>query len=156
MRPQYISEVTLTSDHSAAWPFAKFDEKTLQSFIVISCKYKIDKRQDEQILVVHPILKVMWIQWKDARKTVAERISIGWWMKELESISSLNGDVLSWDNFIRHDYSSKSADQGDDSLSTKHYMQYSTIQQVLKLPVSGCVCIYSIERLLTAPNVFYR
>jgi hypothetical protein len=73
----YISEVTLASDHSAAWPFAKFDEKALQSFIVISRKYKIDKRQDEQIFVAHPILKVMWIQWKDARKTVAERISIG-------------------------------------------------------------------------------
>jgi hypothetical protein len=76
-RLEYISEVTLASDHSAAWPFAKFDEKALQSFIVISRKYKIDKRQDEQILVAHPILKVMWIQWKDARKTVAERISIG-------------------------------------------------------------------------------
>jgi Heterokaryon incompatibility protein (HET) len=73
----YISEVTLASDHSAAWPFVKFDEKALQSFIVISRKYKMEKRQDEQVLVAHPILKVMWIQWKDVRKTVAERISIG-------------------------------------------------------------------------------
>jgi hypothetical protein len=73
----YISEVTLASDHSAAWPFVKFDEKALQSFIVISRKYKMEKRQDEQVLVAHPILKVMWIQWKDGRKIVAERISIG-------------------------------------------------------------------------------
>jgi len=73
----FISEVTLASDHSAAWPFSKFDEKALQSFIVISRKYKMEKRQNEQILVAYPILKVMWIQWKDVKKIIAERISIG-------------------------------------------------------------------------------
>ena len=73
----YISEVTLAFDHSAAWPFIKFDEKALQSFIVISRKYKMETRQGEQVLVAKPILKVMWIQWKDRDKRVAERISVG-------------------------------------------------------------------------------
>jgi hypothetical protein len=73
----YISEVTLASDHGAAWPSVRFDEKALQSFIVISRKYKMEKRQDGQVLVAKPILKVMWIQWKDSERTVAERISVG-------------------------------------------------------------------------------
>jgi hypothetical protein len=73
----YISEVTLASDHSAAWPSIKFDEKALQSFIVISRKYLMEKRQGEQVLLPKPILKVMWIQWKDSERTVAERISVG-------------------------------------------------------------------------------
>ncbi|CZR60207.1 uncharacterized protein PAC_10103 [Phialocephala subalpina] len=73
----YISEVTLASDHGAAWPSIVFDEKALQSFVVISRKYKMEKRQEGQILVAQPILKVMWIQWKDLQRTVAERISVG-------------------------------------------------------------------------------
>jgi len=73
----YVSELTLASDHSAAWPFAKFDEKALQSFIVISRKYEMEKRQLGQVLVAKPILKVMWIQWKDEERRAAERISVG-------------------------------------------------------------------------------
>jgi Heterokaryon incompatibility protein (HET) len=73
----YISELTLASDHSAAWPFVKVDEKALQSFVVISRKYKIEKREDGHILVAKPTLKVMWIQWIDTTRTVAERISVG-------------------------------------------------------------------------------
>jgi hypothetical protein len=73
----YISELTLASDHSAAWPSIKFDEKALQSFIVISRKYKIEKRQRQQILVANSTLKVMWIRWKDRERGVAERISVG-------------------------------------------------------------------------------
>jgi hypothetical protein len=73
----YISEVTLASDHNAAWPFVKFDEKILQSFIVISRKYKLEKSGDSHMLVAKPILKVMWIQWIDSMRTTAERISVG-------------------------------------------------------------------------------
>jgi hypothetical protein len=73
----YISELTLASDHGAAWPSVRFDEKALQSFIVISRKYKMEKRQEGQVLVAKPILKVMWIQWKDSERIVAERISVG-------------------------------------------------------------------------------
>jgi hypothetical protein len=73
----YISELTLASDHSAAWPFVKFDKKALQSFIVISRKYKMEKREGEHVLVAKPILKVMWIQWKDRERRIAERISVG-------------------------------------------------------------------------------
>jgi hypothetical protein len=73
----YVSELTLASDHSAAWPFVKFDEKALQSFIVISRKYEMEKRQLGQVLVAKPILKVMWIQWKDRQRRAAERISVG-------------------------------------------------------------------------------
>jgi hypothetical protein len=73
----YVSELTLASDHSAAWPFVKFDEKALQSFVVISRKYKMEERQGGQVLVAKPILKVMWIEWKDRERRVAERISVG-------------------------------------------------------------------------------
>lgn len=34
----YISEMTLASDHGAAWPFVEFNEKALQSFVAISRK----------------------------------------------------------------------------------------------------------------------
>ena len=73
----YISEVTLASDHGAAWPFVKFDEKALQSFVVISRRYKMEKVKRVNALVAKPTLKVMWIQWKDSARTVAERISVG-------------------------------------------------------------------------------
>ncbi|KAE9364255.1 hypothetical protein N431DRAFT_431169, partial [Stipitochalara longipes BDJ] len=73
----YISELTLASNHNAAWPSVKFDEKALQSFIVISRKYKMEKRRGKDVLVAKPILKVMWIQWKDSARKVAERISVG-------------------------------------------------------------------------------
>jgi len=73
----YVSELTLASDHGAAWPFVRFDEKVLQSVIVISRKHKVEERQGRQILVAKPILKVMWIQWKDRERKTAERISVG-------------------------------------------------------------------------------
>jgi hypothetical protein len=44
---------------------------------VISRKYKIEKREVGYMLVAKPILKVMWIQWVDSTRTVAERISFG-------------------------------------------------------------------------------
>jgi hypothetical protein len=37
----------------------------------------MEKRQEGQVLVAKPILKVMWIQWKDSERIVAERISVG-------------------------------------------------------------------------------
>jgi hypothetical protein len=73
----YISEVTLASDHGAAWPSVDFDEKALQSFVVISRKYKVEKLEGMNVLTAKPTLKVMWIQWKDSARKVAERISVG-------------------------------------------------------------------------------
>lgn len=73
----YISEVTLASDHGAAWPFVVFDENAPQSFVVISRKYKMEKLEGMNVLVAKPTLKVMWIQWKDSARKVAERISVG-------------------------------------------------------------------------------
>jgi hypothetical protein len=81
-----ISEVTLASDHHAAWPFARFDETVLQSFIVISRKYRIDKKQGEQVLIAEPKLKVMWIQWQDEERKVASRISVG----EVDELTWIN------------------------------------------------------------------
>ena len=72
-----VSELTLDSDRGSAWPFVKFDEQALQSFIVISRKYDIEKREGEQVLVAQPILKVMWIHWENEERKVASRISVG-------------------------------------------------------------------------------
>jgi hypothetical protein len=73
----YISEITLASDHGAAWPFVDFDEKAPQSFVVISRKYKMEKLEGMSVIVAKPTWKVMWIQWKDSARKVAERISVG-------------------------------------------------------------------------------
>ena len=73
----YIAEFTLASDHGSAWPFMKYDEATLQSFIVISRTYKTENRQGSQVLSAQPTLKVMWIQWEDAERNTASRISVG-------------------------------------------------------------------------------
>jgi len=73
----YISELTLASDHGGAWPFLNYDEEALQSFIVISRKYKTEKRQDSQVLLAQSILKVMWIEWQDEDRKTASRISVG-------------------------------------------------------------------------------
>jgi hypothetical protein len=73
----YITELTLASDHGSAWPFIEYDEAALQSFIVISRKYKTESRQGLQILSAQPTLKIMWIKWEDAERKTASRISVG-------------------------------------------------------------------------------
>ena len=73
----HITELTLACDHGSAWPFMKYDEATLQSFIVISRKYKTENRKGSQVVVAQPTLKVMWIQWEDAERDTASRISVG-------------------------------------------------------------------------------
>ncbi len=37
----------------------------------------MEKLKDMNILVANPTLKVMWIQWKDIARKVADRISVG-------------------------------------------------------------------------------
>ncbi|KAI9786497.1 MAG: hypothetical protein M1839_006957 [Geoglossum umbratile] len=73
----HIDEVTLASDHGGAWPFIKYDEAAPQSFIVISRKYKAETRGGSQVLSAQPTLKVMWINWDDAERKTASRISVG-------------------------------------------------------------------------------
>jgi Heterokaryon incompatibility protein (HET) len=73
----YITELTLASDHGSAWPFIEYDEAALQSFIVISRKYKTENRQGLQILSAQPTLKIMWIKWEDGERKTASRISVG-------------------------------------------------------------------------------
>jgi hypothetical protein len=78
VRVGYITELTLDGDHGAAWPFVKFDEALLQSFIVISRKYKTENRPGSQVVPSpQPTLKVMWIKWEDAERKMASRISVG-------------------------------------------------------------------------------
>ncbi|OCK73655.1 HET-domain-containing protein [Lepidopterella palustris CBS 459.81] len=73
----YIDEITSASNHGMAWPFIKYDETALQSFIVISRKYKKKSLQSSQVLSAQPILNVMWIKWEDAERKTASRISVG-------------------------------------------------------------------------------
>lgn len=73
----HITELTLASDHGSAWPFIKYDEAALQSFIVIARKYKMENCQGSKVLFAQPTLEVMWIKWEDAERRTASRISVG-------------------------------------------------------------------------------
>ncbi|KAI9761601.1 MAG: hypothetical protein M1840_001760 [Geoglossum simile] len=72
-----LDELTLASDHGAAWPFINHDEAAPQSFIVICRKYKTEDRNGSQVLSAQSTLKVMWIKWEDAERRTASRISVG-------------------------------------------------------------------------------
>ena len=73
----HIAEFTLASDHGSAWPFIKYDEAALQSFIVIARKYKTENCRGSKVLFAQPTLEVMWIKWEDAERKTASRISVG-------------------------------------------------------------------------------